>query len=254
MYHLPILLFLLMSLAPVPEPETVRADLNELSELFLVKLQKGESTTAVRNTLRSLSLQELETGLQDDREKLAFWINIYNAYIQYLLKNEPGLYKDRGEFFKKDQIPIAGRNISFEKIEHGIIRKSQWPYGLGYIRKWFPNRFERKLRIDSRDYRIHFALNCGANDCPPVAIYTPGRLNSQLDKGTEAYLKQFTSYDKDENEVSITPLFQWFRGDFSPPGILGVLKRHGIIPAVSDPEIEFRNYDWSLDLDNYVEL
>ncbi len=255
MIHFKLVLLVLLYFCPTTSTVLAQENLrlNELSEKFLERIQEGKSTEDIRTTLSELSMQELETGLQNDREKLAFWINLYNAYIQHVLREEPGLYEDRSTFFKKEQIPIAGSMISFEKIEHGFIRKSQWPYGLGYIRKWFPGRMERKLRVDARDYRIHFALNCGAKDCPPVAIYTPERLNVQLDKGTETYLKRTTKYNP-SGITKVTPLFRWFRGDFSPPGIEGVLKRHGVIPADSNAEIEFSNYDWTLELDNFVKL
>lgn len=255
MLHIKLVLLLLLIGGPQESKQvTVTDSLPELSQAFLKKLQDGESTAAIREKLKNLSLQELETGLGTDREKLAFWINIYNAYIIQFLQDNPELYDNRSEFFKEEQIPIAGRKISFEKIEHGIIRKSQWPYGLGYIRKWFPNRFERKLRVEDRDYRIHFALNCGAKDCPPVAIYTPEQLNTQLEKSTEAFLEKTTEYDRSTNTVKVTPLFRWFRGDFCPPGITKVLKRHGVLAEEVDPDVEFRNYDWTLELGNYTKL
>ncbi|NNE75692.1 MAG: DUF547 domain-containing protein, partial [Pricia sp.] len=114
------------------EPQLARAndkDLNALSTEFLTLIKNGESTNDVRAELYNTTLEELEEGLPKDSEKLAFWINIYNAYIQVKLSENPDLYNDRGDFFKKDQIPIAGRLISFAKIEHGIIRKSQWELG-----------------------------------------------------------------------------------------------------------------------------
>lgn len=143
--------------------------------------------------------------------------------------------------------------ISFAKIEHGIIRKSQWSLGLGLIRTWFPNRFERKLRVSKRDYRVHFALNCGAKDCPPVTIYQAEYLNAQFKKSTESYLKKTTKYNIAKNEVAITSLFSWFRGDFgSKTDVKKILKTQGLIPT-TNVEIIYKNYDWTLDLDNWSE-
>ena len=190
------------------------SDLNSLSEQFLTSIKNGKDTNDLKAKLYAFSLEDLENGLKTDAQKLAFWINIYNGYIQVILSEHPEKYDDRREFFKAEQIPIAGRLVSFAKIEHGIIRKSQWELGLGKIRKWFPNKFERKLRVDKRDYRIHFALNCGAKDCPPVAVYDSDRLEEQLNKGTEMYLKKSSEFNKEKNEVGVTSLFSWFRGDF----------------------------------------
>lgn len=231
------------------------SDFNAFSEEFLKNIVNEQSTNELRAQLYSTTLEELENGLNTDTKKLAFWTNIYNAYIQVILTENPDLYKDRQVFFKKEQIPIAGRLISFAKIEHGIIRKSQWELGGGLIRKWFPNKFERKLRVDNRNYHIHFALNCGAKDCPPVAIYEVDRLEEQFDKGTRAYLKRVSEYDSDVKEVKTTPLFSWFRGDFGcKSGVKDILKEYGVIPTTKKIELTYKDYDWTLDLDNFTEL
>ncbi|WP_373519297.1 DUF547 domain-containing protein [Pricia sp.] len=231
------------------------SNFNVFSEEFLKNIINEQSTNEIRAQLYSATLEELENGLKTDTEKLAFWTNIYNAYIQVILTENPDLYKDRQSFFKKEQIPIAGRLISFAKIEHGIIRKSQWELGGGLIRKWFPNKFERKLRVNDRNYHIHFALNCGAKDCPPVAIYEADRLEEQFDKGTEAYLKRVSQYDSDIREVKTTPLFSWFRGDFGcKSGVKDILKQYDIIPSTKKIDITYKDYDWTLDLDNFTEL
>lgn len=231
------------------------SDFNDLSEEFLKNIVNGQSTNEIRAQLYSTTLEELENGLETDAEKLAFWTNIYNAYIQVILAKNPDLYKDRQAFFKKEQIPIAGRLISFAKIEHGIIRKSQWELGGGLIRTWFPDKFERELRVDARNYHIHFALNCGAKDCPPVAIYEADRLEEQFDKGTKAYLTRVSEYNSDTKEVRTTPLFSWFRGDFGcKSGVKDILKEYGIVPTTKKIDVTYKDYDWTLDLDNFTEL
>jgi hypothetical protein len=246
--------FILFTLQAQEEDSRI-SDFNALSEQFLKNIINERSTNDIRAKLYNTTLKELENGLKTDDEKLAFWTNIYNAYIQVILSENPDLYNDRQEFFKKEQIPIAGRLVSFAKIEHGIIRKSQWELGLGYIRKWFPNKFERKLRVEERDYRIHFALNCGAKACPPVAIYEADRLDEQFDEVTKRYLEGVSEYDSETKEVETTPLFSWFRGDFGcKSGIKDILKENGIIPTTKKVDVNYKTYDWTLDLNNFTEL
>lgn len=230
-------------------------DFNSFSEQFLTKVKNKENTNELRAKLYNVSVDDLEKGLKTDAQKIAFWVNIYNAYIQVILSENPDLYKDRGTFFKKEQIPLAGELISFEKIEHGIIRKSQWPLGLGKVRKLFPDSFERRLRVDVPDFHIHFALNCGAKDCPPVAVYTPKRLKEQFNKGTEKYLKRTSVYEASKETVAVTSLFSWFRGDFGgEDGVKTILKEYDIIPATNEINIKYKDYDWTLELNNFVEL
>lgn len=241
--------------APFAETKAETTDLNELSEQFLQKIQDGESTLDIEGKLANITIKELQKTLVTDEQKYAFWINVYNAYIQVILKEHPEYYDDRRDFFSKEQIKIAGETVAFSKIEHGIIRKSQWELGLGYFRKVFPDKFERKLRVNKRDYRVHFALNCGAKDCPPVAIYTPERIVEQLKKGTETYLQRTSEYDSSSKTAKVTALFSWFRGDFGGKnGVKKILKEHNIIQTTKDVELEYKNYDWTLDLDNFIEL
>lgn len=235
--------------------ETNSFKFNQESEQFLKNIKAGEDTSSFRNILANTSIETLEKNLKTDADKLAFWVNIYNGYIQIILSETPSLYDDRGSFFKKKQIPVAGDTISFEKIEHGIIRKSQWPLGLGFIRKWFPNKLERILRVDEKDYRIHFALNCGAKDCPPVAIYDPKKLNEQFNEGSKNYLKNTSTYNKENNKATITPLFSWFRGDFgNKKEVKNILEKHQVISSSRPLKIEYKTYDWTLDLDNWTDL
>jgi len=253
-----LLLFILISCRnPVEAQITTRigVDFNGLSETFLERIKLNKDTEDIQKQLANTTIKELEAALDNDAKKLAFWVNIYNAYIQVILKEQPELYNDRGTFFKMEQITIAGETVSFAKIEHGIIRKSQWEYGLGFIRKWFPNKFERKLRVDKRDYRIHFALNCGAKDCPPVAIYEWDKLDEQFEKGTSIYLKNTTEFSKEKKEVGVTSLFSWFRGDFGgKSGVKNILKKEGLLPDTKNIDITYKNYDWTLDLDNFIDL
>ena len=228
---------------------------HELSEDLVRRVKMDKDTKEIQETLANTTIKELGRKLDSDAKKLAFWVNIYNGFVQVILKDNPDLYNNRGSFFKKEQINIAGEMISFAKIEHGLIRKSQWEYGLGMIRKWFPNKFERKLRVDERDYRIHFALNCGAKDCPPVAIYEWERLDEQFDEGTKRYLERTTDYNSEKKEVAVTSLFNWFRGDFGcKSGVKDILKNYGLIPTTKGIDVTYKNYDWTLDLDNFIDL
>jgi len=232
---------------------TSDTDYNIVSEKLLNALKNGEETAQYQKILKATTFEELETNLTSDKDKFAFWLNVYNSYIILILSEHPEYYEDRGKFFKEPYINIGGEKVSFAKIEHGIIRRSQWDLGLGLIRKPFPGKWERKLRVSKRNYRIHFALNCGAIACPPVTVYDPINLDKQLAYQTEKYLKKHTTYDKATNKVSTTPLFSWFRGDFGgKKGVKKILAAQSLIPSTK-VELKFIEYDWTLDIDNFVE-
>lgn len=245
----------MLMLVTLMHGQSWQSDFNELSEELLRRIQKGEDTKPLQNKLASVSVEALDAALATPEQQLAFWVNVYNAYIQIILRANPELYEDRSSFFTKDQIRIAGETVSFDKIEHGLIRKSQSKLGLGYVGKLFPGSFEKTLQVDKLDYRIHFALNCGARDCPPVAIYEPERLEEQFSKGTKRYLQGSSRYDAASHTVYVTSLFSWFRGDFGgKDGVRSILESNGIVPRAEDLDLEFKDYDWTLFLDNFTKL
>ncbi|MBK9042462.1 MAG: DUF547 domain-containing protein [Saprospiraceae bacterium] len=221
---------------------------------FVTALQNNEDVTNYLKVFENANLDQLHFQLADDKQKITFWVNIYNGYILLILRQNESLYNDRRKFFKTKQINIGKTMWSFANIEHGILRRSQHEYFLGYMKRWFPSSLEKKMRVKKRDYRIHFALNCGAKSCPPVVAYEIDMFDLQLAESTKAYLKKNTTYYKEENEVHTTTLFSWFRGDFGgKKGIKKILFQQGLIPSVK-VELEYNDYDWTLDLNNFKKI
>jgi hypothetical protein len=201
--------------------------------------------------LSKSTLDELTNQLKKDDEKIAFWVNIYNAFIQISLYENPKLYENKAAFFSEKRIKIGGETLSFDDIEHGILRKSKIKISWGYLRKWFRPKWERKLRVDNVDWRIHFALNCGAKSCPPVAIYDVENLDNQLDFMTKAYLEEQTSYDSVSKTASTSVLMSWFRGDFGGKnGAKKILFTYKITPE-KPKRLDYKTYDWALLLGNF---
>ncbi len=223
-----------------------------LSQQFIYAAKTGDAVDSLVMKLKDLPYDKLKNELTSDDEKKAFWINLYNGYTQMILKADPGKYKDRSKFFKSEQIEVAGKIFSLDDIEHGILRRSKIKWSLGYLNKLFPGRTEKDLRVDTLDYRIHFALNCGAKSCPPIAFYNPENINQQLDLATKAYLAGEAEYDAQDNVVHLPALMNWFRRDFGGKKEMKLLlKKIQIIPEESNPKIKFKKYNWDLFLDHY---
>lgn len=224
----------------------------KLSQDFMYAAKTNEPVANYTRQLASMSYETLVTELKTDDERKAFWINLYNAFTNASLHANPDQYKSRNKFFRNKNIVVAGKTFSLDKIEHGILRKSSIKWSLGYLSKLFPNKTEKELRVNKLDYRIHFALNCGARSCPPIAFYNPENLNSQLDLATAAYLTSETTYSEKDNKVLLPAILGWFRRDFGgKSGMIEILKAKQIIPSSANPKIKFKKYDWSLYLDNY---
>ena len=203
-----------------------------------------------RAALAVLDPDVLTAALTDDASRIAFWLNVYNAAVRARLLAEPAAYDRRWRFFAATAITIAGRRLSPNAIEHGILRRSMFLAGFGYLRNPFASAFERRMRVREVDPRIHFALNCGARSCPPLAVWEPVGLDERLERATGAYLALETGCSADGSEVRVPRLLLWYRGDFGGrAGILRLLWRHGVVPADEHPRIRFHQYDWTIAID-----
>lgn len=224
----------------------------ELSQELLQTVKKRKNTNVLTKRYQELSMEKLVEELDTENKKKAFWLNTYNAYIQVLLLENPELFKDRGSFFSKSRVNIGGLELSFDDIEHGIIRSSKIKWSGGFLGKTFTPEWEKKLRVEEVDYRIHFALNCGAKSCPAVKIYSAENIDEELNASTQKYLKNNVVYSSKEELVKLPVLMSWFRADFGgKEGSIEIVKKLNLIPEDADPEIEFLSYDWTLDLDNF---
>lgn len=223
---------------------------NQLSEQLLLAVKMRKETADWRLQLEQLKLGDLQNQLADDRQKKAFWINIYNAYYQILRKEQnvvkPTIYRKR--LFK-----ITQKAWSLDDVEHGILRKYRYKYSLGFFANFFTSPLIKKLAVQVLDYRIHFALNCGAKSCPPIAFYRAATIDSQLDMATQAFLEGETDFDNANKIVHTTALFQWFLADFGgKKGIKDIYKKQ-LGKDISDYTIAYKKYSWEEDLDNFVE-
>jgi thiol-disulfide isomerase/thioredoxin len=238
---------------PMPAPKIEEANaLVKLSQNFMYAAKTNAATETFMQQLQNLTIDSLQQQLTNDDVKKAFWINLYNGYTQYFLKKNKEAYSSRNKFFKAKQINIAGKQFSLDDIEHGILRRSKIKWSEGYLNKLFPNKTEKKLRVHKLDYRLHFALNCGAASCPPIAFYSSNKIDEQLTLATKAFLTADANYDTATNTLYLPKLMSWFRKDFGgKKNMRALAKQLSIVPADKNPSIKFKPYSWTLYLDNY---
>ena len=147
-----------------------------VSQRLLQNAKTGQPNDEILEILATAPKDTLTNELFDDARKKAFWVNVYNGMIQEVLSKNPEKYENRDTFFKDNQMKISGDSLSFDDVEHGIIRNSKVKWGLGYIPNIFPGSYEKKFRTEEVDPRVHFILNCGAISCPPVYIFSAKEL------------------------------------------------------------------------------
>lgn len=186
--------------------------------------------------------------------RLAFWINVYNALALHGIV-ALGIRRSVHEvvlFFARVSYRIGGFLLSLDDIEHGILR--------GNRRRPFPP-FPPFRRLDPRgvlalapvDPRIHFALNCGAQSCPPVGIYRAHAIDQQLDLAARNFINQAVTLDG-TGRIACSKIFRWYRADFEGAGgLVPFLLRYlddgpvrSAMPAGAAPRLRWAPYHWTL--------
>lgn len=194
--------------------------------------------TVLDHYLDTLNLTDPET-LSDD-QKLAFYINAYNAYTIKLIldnfdeKKPPSSIKKIGSLFtnpwKISFAKVAGNVYSLDNIEHDIIRK-EW-----------------------NEPRIHFAVNCASISCPPLISepYRGASINAQLETSTKAFLADRRMNYLEGETLYISSIFKWYAGDFKDDPRQFILdhtegEMHERIAQLrKNVKIKYLDYDWSL--------
>lgn len=220
-----------------------------LSESLLLAVKMHTDYSDLVDRIAKLLIGDLKATLDTDAKKLVFWINSYNAYFQ-IIKRE-GL-PENTNIYRTSVIKIAGEMLSLDDIEHGILRKYRYKYSLGYLANPFAPALIRALAVDEIDYRIHFALNCGAESCPPIAFYNLEKIDQQLDLASTAFLESETTIDYDNQVMYVTALFSWFRYDFGGMSGIRLVVSKYLDTDVSDYKIVFTKYSWDEHLDNFA--
>ena len=164
--------------------------------------------------------------LNGRNEKMAFWINAYNAYtIKLILKNYPlksitDLHG--GKPWDVKWIKLDDRTLSLNNIENDILRPKY------------------------KDPRIHFAVNCAAKSCPALLnkAWTPSNLESSFANQTKNFVNN-TNFNKiSKKKVELSKIFEWYGEDFG--NLVNFLNKYTSTEINSNAKIEFVEYDWSL--------
>jgi hypothetical protein len=194
-----------------------------------------QDSTALNRYLALLSAAQPESKAWSRAEKMAFWINAYNAFTVKLIVDYYPVksIKDikRGIPFVNTVwdikfIKIGGKTYDLNNIEHGI------------------------LRPDFKDARVHAAVNCASYSCPALRneAYTPEKLEAQLDDAMRTFVNDPLRNRVRGANAEISEIFKWFRGDFTREkgSIRSYLNQYAKEPLGTKGRITHINYDWDL--------
>lgn len=199
--------------------------------LQAVQQKDWETAQLLYQKLSIFPAELAEQALKSDQDKIIFWCNVYNAIFQVKASSNKAQFEKKWRtFFQINQLQFFEKKMSFDFIEHRLLRKSKWKYGLGYVGLLKPSLFEQKFRVSKPDYRIHFILNCGATSCPIIRYLTQNKLDEQLARAEIEYLQQETVIDESQKRIQLNQLFLAYRADFGGrKGVIKMLLNGGII-------------------------
>jgi Protein of unknown function, DUF547 len=188
-------------------------------------------------------------SLSNDPERLAFWINAYNAYtLKVICEHFPvnsindlhsgGLIL--GSVFKttiwdQDFVVIHNKKITLNYIEHKIIRPV------------------------FRDPRAHFALVCASKSCPALRneAYVGSLLDKQLDDQARIFLAdpRKNRFNAELKSAKLSKILDWYGKDFgnNKQEILIFVSKflpdstaRSIQKDTPKWSVDYLTYDWSL--------
>jgi len=160
------------------------------------------------------------------KEALAYWINAYNAFtIKLILDNYPvSSITDLhgGKPWDKKWISLAGDTYSLNQIENDIIRPTY------------------------NEPRIHFAVNCAAKSCPPLAnkAFTASNMESLLESQTKKFINDKAHNAISGNGAEISKIFEWYGVDFGD--LKSFLNKYLPTSISQDAELSYKEYNWAL--------
>ena len=201
--------------------------------------QSTEDVRRLENYLAALS-QADELREATSSQRLAFWINAYNAVtVRGILREYPTtsiqnhVARAWGYNIWRDLKLIVGdRRWSLGEIEHAVLRPMHEP-------------------------RIHFAIVCASRGCPRLLneAYLPERLDEQLHHNTLAFFADPTKCSADEarHELQLSPILTWYAADFgsSTPDVLQRIadwlpESAQAVARLPSARVSYLDYDWSL--------
>ncbi len=154
--------------------------------------------TRYLDTLATVSEQQFLTFTE--AQQLAFLFNLYNAATLKLVVDHYPVksIKDIGSWFKgpwnQPVVRLFGTTITLNNLEHELLRK------------------------DYTEPRLHLALVCAAQGCPPLRseAYTAEKLNAQLNNQARTFLGASTGLriDRHTRTVYVSSIFKWYGKDF----------------------------------------
>ena len=191
------------------------------------------------------------------RQKLAFWVNLYNTIVVdgIVSLGIRQSVKEAPEIFTRLKYVIGGHFFSADDMEHGILRGNARP-SFRVLKQFGPRDPRKAWILKPVDPRIHFALVCGSRSCAPIEYYETATIYDQLEDAAKSFVNSSEVIVlPEEGKVLLSEIFRWYQSDFGGKrGVLDFLydymadehARQCIQEKGETLQFEYIYYDWNL--------
>jgi hypothetical protein len=205
------------------------------------------------NGLRGFDLRQLVGR----RQKLAFWVNLYNTIVVDGIASlgVKESVQEAPELFSRLKYAIGKHLFSADDMEHGILRANARPW-FHLLQQFGPKDPRKAWILKPVDPRIHFALVCGSRSCAPIDYYDPATIYEQLEAAANSFVNSSEVIVlPEEGKVLLSEIFRWYEADFGGKrGVLDFLydyladehARRAIRENAESLRFEYIYYDWNL--------
>ena len=179
----------------------------------------------LRDYITSLGAN-MPTEIWSKEDKLAYWMNAYNAMtVDLIVRNLPlKSIKDIDKPWDQRLWKLGSKWYNLNEVEHKILRK------MG-------------------DARIHFGINCASFSCPPLLndAFSSKTVEAQLDALARTFVNDTKRNQISENNIKISKIFSWFGKDFKTDGsLIDFLNRYSETTISNKARKSYMDYDWTL--------
>ena len=220
---------------------------------------------ALRESAEYREYRRLTNGLRDfdlrrlvgRRDKLAFWVNLYNTIVVdgIVTLGIRRSVQEAPDFFSRLKYAIGEQFFSADDIEHGILRGNARPW-FRVFHQFRPKDARKAWVLRPVDPRIHFALVCGSRSCAPIEYYDSSTIYDQLEAASKSFVNSSEVIPlPEEGKVLLSEIFRWYEADFGGKrGVVDFLydyladehARKFIWKEARTVKFEYIYYDWNL--------
>jgi len=218
----------------------------------------------------SSELQKLDLTALSFSEKVAFFLNIFNALVlvAFVVVGPPTTHHQRLHFFNHTCFMIGNHLWSLDEVRDGVLRGNQKPH-MSYQRVFRRNDPRLESAVVVWDPRIHFALVRGSRSCPPYRLYTGDNVDLELNNATAEFCSQHIRVSSTglpdpakpfaglKRQIVLPALFEWYTEDFGSTGdqcvkwaaqFLPKARQREVMEAIESDnyDIRYTPFDWTL--------